>query len=389
MSESYKQNKVHCNLTFNELTDIELNRIEQLMYPGELSKEGFLQDDERLIDVYENDKKLLDEHNITFKQIADRLQTIVAKYFTQLDKKRLQVESNMLGRHNLNKTIIEGLYLISHKTYHTGAQTCPFQNESLDNNYYGYTYGARDITIIHLETKQEIKFNTLLIHMIKCHQFFLSPKSSHRLCPIDVIKMFNMQPNIDYTPKYTELLKWNCKGWDTATVYDFKTMNFLYKFALKVYHISINGEIFKGFLFESRFMDQYANLYQEGYLSEGYISRDLHRAAILLNNKSKNKSFAKQNNIDEILDEFDLKRSKYINFNDINGLYLTIIKLGFIDKIYDFCKMFNKQTTINEWRYSNDDNTAVINIDGVPINFLLNLARQQYQCSKYFVIENT
>ena len=184
----------HCNVSFEELEDNELNKIQKRMYPGKYSELGFLQPGETLIDVYNNDKIFLEYINITYKQIYDKLNTVIGKYY----------RSSNLGK----KYIIEGKYKIYILCYN-GAQKCPFQNKEKDKRYHGYEYGDRDISITNILNDEEITFNTLLLHMIEKHHFFESPLSSHRLDPDKVIKFFDLKSNIDYKTEYKIYNSWN------------------------------------------------------------------------------------------------------------------------------------------------------------------------------------
>jgi len=125
---------MHCNHPYEQLSQDELKKIESRMYPGHFSELGFLQPGETLHEVYLADKQFLETVGITYDQIFDRLTTIIGKYYTCC---------NQTG----NRTcLIENKYSISSETY-MGAQTCPFKNEKLDNDYHGYEYGDTDITI--------------------------------------------------------------------------------------------------------------------------------------------------------------------------------------------------------------------------------------------------
>ena len=76
-----------CNLAYEELELDELKQIEQRMYPGMMSDTGFLQEGETLNEVYQADKSFLTSINISYDQIADRLQTILGKYYRLMGAK--------------------------------------------------------------------------------------------------------------------------------------------------------------------------------------------------------------------------------------------------------------------------------------------------------------
>lgn len=102
---------------------------------------------------------------------------------------------------------IDGQYLMMH-VQADGAQTCPFQNTKLDPADHGYDYGSTDIRITSIKTGEFITFNTLLIHMIRMHQFF-EGSVNHRLDPVTVIRVLELVPRICYEPIYQTTYKWN------------------------------------------------------------------------------------------------------------------------------------------------------------------------------------
>lgn len=210
-----------CNYSYEQLSQDELKTIEARMYPGKYSNAGFLQLDEKLHDVYLDDKQFLENCGITYDQIAGRLTTIIEEYYICVN----QTKNNVC--------VVEDKYLVSSVSY-MGAQECTFQNKSLDKKYHGYEYGCTDMTISNSETGKKISFNTLLPHMIKYHHFFESPKSEHRLDPKNVIELFNLLPGVDYSPKYQDAYRWQTGSGSSLGV-DKYTVMFVARIALKIY----------------------------------------------------------------------------------------------------------------------------------------------------------
>eukprot|EP00734_Pompholyxophrys_sp_LG126_P000059 Pompholyxophrys_sp_v1_NODE_3_length_18401_cov_4.332280.p4 type:complete len:389 gc:universal NODE_3_length_18401_cov_4.332280:7999-9165(+) len=205
MASPSVESKFHCNLSFAEINEEELDRIESGMYPGGCSYQGFLLPGEKLRDVVKKDRETLAELGITYKQISDILLSIHGKY------KRMQT----LAYGNGNKSaifgsalVVDGRYEVSEMVY-MGAQECPFQNKAKDPAYHGYQYGDRDITIKDMNSGQIIVYNSLLPHMIKEHQFFESPNCSHRLDPVAVVRMFDMEPGKNYELQKKSYLTWS------------------------------------------------------------------------------------------------------------------------------------------------------------------------------------
>lgn len=212
--------KVHCNHGYEVLSDEELDKIGERMYPGQYSQEGFLQLGERLREVYENDRLDLEEIGITYKQITDELTGVIKK----------SQRAQFLKRENSFRYTIE---IVSYN----GAQVCPFKNKKLDDKYHGYQYGDSDITITDTLTSQSITFNNLLLHMIEAHHFFESPLSSHRLDPKKVIEMFDLKSGIDYTPQYKHYYSWERQGGANFTTLTKNKIDMLQQIGLKTYQI--------------------------------------------------------------------------------------------------------------------------------------------------------
>jgi len=187
--------ELKCNLPYEQLSPEELVEIEYRMYPGNYSQSGFLQQGDSLIEVIDNDKRYLRSVNITYKQIVDRIETIIGKYYRSLDLKK-------------ESMLIENKYKIT-SICSLGAQECPFQNKKKDQGYHGHEYGNADITIVNIETGESITFSNLLPHMIVKHHFFESPKSLYRLDPSQIIRILDIKPNIDYQPTYKYFYSWD------------------------------------------------------------------------------------------------------------------------------------------------------------------------------------
>ena len=253
---------IHCNIPNSQISEEEFATIEQRMYPGKSSDSGFLQQGEKLEEVMEVDQKYLQSVSITYEQIADRLETIVGKYY------RCQYLHSQKNLDDVDSPahMVEEKYMIGHWTYN-GAQTCPFQNEELDKAYHGFDYGDTDITIRNINTGRSIVFNTLLLHMIRQHNFFESPKSSHRLEPGQVIELLEIKPNVDYKPAYKYYQRWNMLSGHSENP-DQDAVNALSKFALKIYQINDNtiGMLFPSeeYIYATGQLDNIKDIYALG-----------------------------------------------------------------------------------------------------------------------------
>ena len=223
---------IKCNVPNDQLSAEEWQVIESRMYPDGYSQTGFLQAGEKLSEVIDNDAKFLQSVSITYDQIADRLETIVGKYNRILNLATQR-------REKLGQVIVELQYEIEEIAY-MGAQECPFQNKKLDNSYHGYEYGSSDITVRNIITNKSFTFNTLLLHLIRAHRFFESPKSSHRLDPGQVIEVLEIKPNVNYTPRYKSYQYWQHQGSCNCNNSTQKEMQLLMQIALKTYVLDKN-----------------------------------------------------------------------------------------------------------------------------------------------------
>lgn len=247
-----------CNLKPLELTLEQLDRITPLLKPGYFCSYGFMNKDDVLVDIYNKDMTILNNHNITPKQIADVLTSIVQKYrrkamligeenardcgeyspeikkyhydeLLQIDRDLLNLKCNNgynsnSSVHSLNPIIIDKKYLVTCISY-WGFQPCPFYC-FCEITHRSDTGGGDDFWVYDLETKKTLEFNDLLIHLIGNHHFF-EGNVHHRLNPETIIDFFNLQPNIDYSSEFIEVSRWIRlnEGGDNTPCYNFGPTN--------------------------------------------------------------------------------------------------------------------------------------------------------------------
>lgn len=228
-----------CNSSYETIPSDELIVIEQRMYPGKYSELGFLQEGETLQKVYDDDKRFLEACNITYDQIADRLDTILGKYYRALNNESRVKKGSVYDRNPKLEYVVEDTYRITSVSY-MGAQGCPFQNKEKDPDYHGYEYGSTDVTIKNMVNSSTITFNTLLPHMIRCHHFFESPKSSHRLDPLQVIRTLEIQQNVDYKPQYKHYYSWSASSSCSHTQLTQSDIDLIKSISLASYYIDNN-----------------------------------------------------------------------------------------------------------------------------------------------------
>jgi hypothetical protein len=204
---------------------------------------GFMSPNENLLDVYNTDLQLIESYGLTFKQIADRLQTLIEKYkrklslishshihfnqkIAELSKKQIENLSteiiNMKCNSGyecfrkkvkyMNPLIIDQHYVVTRISFWS-SQPCPFVGGLYGKSNFLHIRdelgGGDDYWIYDLRTGQSLKFNDLQIHLIRDHGFF-EGHVYHRLEPFDVITFFHLKPDIDYSPTYFYETQWIC-----------------------------------------------------------------------------------------------------------------------------------------------------------------------------------
>lgn len=230
-----------CYHDIPKITSDEIQIIEKRMQDPKFTYNGILAKDETLMEVYLKDQRILKKYGVTCKQIADRLQMLIdklhqknssfrnfnQKIIMQVEKeKQLIVEtcekmdklkiSPVIGnpeprtclQGSSKLILVEDRYAMAYISW-GGAQICPFQPDS-DKSYHGYDYGSYDYLIYDTKTDEFIKFNNLLVHMIREHSFF-EGSVPHRLDPEVVIKLLEIKPAVDYEPKYLIENVWTMK----------------------------------------------------------------------------------------------------------------------------------------------------------------------------------
>jgi hypothetical protein len=207
-------NIVHCNVSNNQIQEIEWTTIQQRMTNTKFSSACFLQPDEDVRDIIRRDEEYLKSVDITKEQIADCLQSICDQYTYIIQMGHHQVPCLNNGSYIMYAPLVEDYHVC--QTSYNGAQECPFKNKNLDSSYHGQEYGDKDVFIFNSDLfnsnksmhfssyepitleKCDLWFNTLLIHMIRNHGFFEGPTQRHRLEPKKVIDVLGIKPNVNY-----------------------------------------------------------------------------------------------------------------------------------------------------------------------------------------------
>ncbi|MGO8865311.1 MAG: hypothetical protein ACLQME_02305 [Alphaproteobacteria bacterium] len=138
------------------------------MRPGAFSKTGFLGPNERLRDVIAADAKTLQKLNLTYAEIAFKLDALIAA-----------AEASPVHRARLRA-------LQCRVQVYQGFQICPWALGSPDAQCsagLGVRHGSVDWWVTNLRTGEEMKGPGLVVHLIRDHHFFEGLMSPNRVDP--------------------------------------------------------------------------------------------------------------------------------------------------------------------------------------------------------------
>lgn len=150
-------------------------------YYGPSALSGFLAHGQDLLECCQADKDTLDGYKVTHEQLADRLLDLVEKG-----------QSAGLGE------LVEGKFEVTINSPYARDQYCPFSGEFTDhpnlprgqvNDICGSGYA--DVTIRNTKNGKEIRFGSLLMHLIKKHYFF-EGYTGYRLDPQEAIEVLEL-----------------------------------------------------------------------------------------------------------------------------------------------------------------------------------------------------
>ena len=173
-------------IMIENLSSSEIEAIEERMRPGHYSRAGFLNETERLKTVIQRDREALAEMGITPKQIADRLDGIMAQ--------ALRLRSMHMYRPEAAQAftpLIEEKFSVAIMGY-LGWQQCPYKT-GID--FCGKS--SHDLEIYNVENDEDIQFPGLIAHLIRYHHFF-EGNSPYRLDPKQAVKTLELKPGVSY-----------------------------------------------------------------------------------------------------------------------------------------------------------------------------------------------
>lgn len=144
----------------------ELERIQKLMQPGVISKDGFLGNDTRnLVDILEEDQRLVTSLGLTHEEIANAMEEITNE-----------------GRETFgNPKIVRGFLKVTVESS-MGKIASPF----------GGLYNKENVQVLNIKTNESISWTTLNIHMIRDHGFYEGKGSHFRVDPRDIVRVLEL-----------------------------------------------------------------------------------------------------------------------------------------------------------------------------------------------------
>jgi hypothetical protein len=183
-------------------------RIEQRMRPGQSSDAGFLDKEERLVDVIERDMQVLSDLSVTPEQISDRLGSIVQEAVRlSISGLGQAIQHSLSDRDRLAKHLrnwwkdgaleeelglrVQGKYRVWWMAY-LGYQECPFEDAS-GSLCKDSSYGHSDFVVRNMDTGCEIRLPGLAIHLIRDHHFF-EGAVSYRVDPAQAAAVLALLP---------------------------------------------------------------------------------------------------------------------------------------------------------------------------------------------------
>jgi hypothetical protein len=88
-----------------------------------------------------------------------------------------------------------------------GLQDCPF-DETRVGTCKPFIYSAGNYCVENVETKREIRFPGLIIHLAREHHFF-EGSVTYRLEPSEAIDVLGLERDVDYAPTYVTETCWH------------------------------------------------------------------------------------------------------------------------------------------------------------------------------------
>lgn len=148
--------------------DPRLAIVEKYMEPGEISRIGFLGDDERkLVDILLDDGQDVTSMNLNHQIIAGRMEELTVK-----------------GRGGFGNPILVDGFIEITVNDSRGTMACPFQHMGM--------YPKENVLAVNKKTGERIHWTALNIHMIREHGFYEGKGSPFRVEPLELIRVLEI-----------------------------------------------------------------------------------------------------------------------------------------------------------------------------------------------------
>lgn len=149
--------------------DPRLNIVEKNMRPGEISRSGFLGNDQRkLVDILLDDGQAVTALGLTHQILADRMEELTEK-----------------GREGFGNPILVDGFLQIIVEESRGTMACPFQHAGM--------YPKENVKAVNTKTGESVFWTALNIHMIREHGFYQGKGSPFRIEPLDLIRVLEIK----------------------------------------------------------------------------------------------------------------------------------------------------------------------------------------------------
>lgn len=147
----------------------QFQRIQELMQPGILTKDGFLGDDNRnLVDIINEDERALVSLGISGKEIADKMTMLLEA-----------------GREGFgNPILVDDIFEVTVENF-MGKIPSPF----------GGIFNKENAQVVNLRTMETICWTNLSIEMIREHNFFQGKGSKYRIDPKLIVDILEIKPD--------------------------------------------------------------------------------------------------------------------------------------------------------------------------------------------------
>lgn len=187
------------SMLVSQMSDEEINTVQQRMYPGGWSVAGFLLENQSLKQIVEEDSKILAEHSITHRQMALQLTSVVEKA-NRISREK--IHSHLGGRY---LPLVEGKYLVE-KDQTKGIQCCPFSLSESNKDDCGGSSGSAEYVVTHFSTGKKFGFPSLMPHLIRDHHFF--ERGPYAVDPREMIEFFQIQADSKAEIQYETRNEW-------------------------------------------------------------------------------------------------------------------------------------------------------------------------------------